>query len=242
MLVAEIVAEGKLNFGDWGEGGGREDKGANEETRTIEWQKWAAELRAQARDTLGSIQEEVENWEKEHTLDNPQPEPHSDALGANPAAQPDSGTTPNPANDILEDTSSAPDPDSDDDSLIGYGSPSPTSSRAPSPTPSELEDPTLRRRPIPRPVYLAELGAMLLDAPKNVFEVQPGAGFPGFGGSKGRRGMGITGGKGGGDAEDEKARIDMALEVGAELIRRKRGYGSELGASDCMRLLADCLC
>lgn len=28
---------------------------------------------------------------------------------------------------------------------------------------------------------------------------------------------------------DEKARVDIAFEVGGELVRRKRGYGSELG-------------
>lgn len=238
MLVAEMIAGGGLNFGDWGEVGGGGDKTAGAK----KWQVWAVELRAQASDPLRSVQEEVVNWETEHPSVDEHPGPDIDALEleSHPDPAPQSGMdiAAKKAGEAQATTPSVPDPDSDDDSLIGYASPSPTSSRAPSPTPSELEDPTLRRRPIPRPVYLAELGAMLLDAPKNIVEVQPGAGFPGFGGSKGRRGMGITGGRGGGDAEDEKSRVDMALEVGAELIRRKRGYGSELGASNCVCFLA----
>ncbi|KAF8601181.1 hypothetical protein BDV93DRAFT_608259 [Ceratobasidium sp. AG-I] len=229
MLVAEVVAGGKLNFGDWGDevvGGGGEG------TSVKEWQKWAAELRAKARDPLRAIEEEVGTWEMERPSVDVQPDSNSKASESDSATslapRPATDVTAEPANEAPTDTPSIPDPDSDDESLMGYGSPSPTSSRAPSPTPSELEDPTLRSRPIPRPVYLAELGAMLLEAPKNVVEVQAGAGFPGFGGTKGRRGMGITGGRGGGDAEDEKARVNMALEAGAELIRRRRGYGSEL--------------
>jgi telomere length regulation protein len=123
-----------------------------------------------------------------------------------------------------------PELDSDDDSSTGYTSPSPTSSRAPSPTPSELADSAFRRCPIPRPVYLAELGALLVEAPKNAVEVESAEGL-GLG-PKTRREIGITGGRAGGDAEDEKARADLALEIGAELVRKKRGYGSELG--ECM--------
>ncbi|CAE6437565.1 unnamed protein product [Rhizoctonia solani] len=119
-----------------------------------------------------------------------------------------------------------PEPYSDDDSLIGYTSLSPTSSRAPSPTPSELGDSAFRRCTIPRPVYLAELGALLVEAPKNAVGAEPAEGL-GLG-LKTRRGMGITGGRAGGDAEDEKARVELALDMGAELVREKRGYGSEL--------------
>ncbi|KAG8759757.1 telomere binding protein [Ceratobasidium sp. 428] len=206
MLVAEVVAGGKLDFGDWdGE---------------KEWQIWAAELRDEAKNPLKSIREEIEKWSTQKPR-----KPVDPIVPSVDEAEPPA--TLSADNTHTEDPPTPPEPDSDDDSLVGYDSPSPTSSRAPSPTPSELADPTLRRRYIARPAYLAELGALLVAAPKNVVEVQPSEQF-GAGGKKGRRGMGITGGRGGGDAEDEKGRVEMALEVGAELIRRKRGYGSEL--------------
>ncbi|KAG8689129.1 telomere binding protein, partial [Ceratobasidium sp. 394] len=205
LLVAEIVTSGRVDFGDWD--GGKE------------WQTWAGELRAEARDPLGSIREEIDRLGTEA----PQQSNNPVSLPEIPDVAPDL----EPNNAPIDDCLIPREPDSDDDSLVGYASPSPTSSRAPSPTPSELADPTLRRRPITRPVYLAELGALLIEAPKNVVEVQPSEQFGG-GGKAGRRGMGITGGRGGGDVEDEKGRIAMVLEVGAELIRRKRGYGSEL--------------
>lgn len=93
-----------------------------------------------------------------------------------------------------------------DDSLTGYASPS--SSRSASPTPSELEeierDPTLRVgiKKIPRPVYLAQLGELVrnLSGPNNT------------------------------EADQEADRIEMALTCGEELIRKKQGYGVELGA------------
>ncbi|KDQ18178.1 hypothetical protein BOTBODRAFT_155292 [Botryobasidium botryosum FD-172 SS1] len=92
-----------------------------------------------------------------------------------------------------------------DDSLTGYASPSPTS-RPSSPTPSELEeierDPTLRRgaeKKVHPPVYLADLGQM----------IQGGSGKKE-------------------DAEVEASRIEMALQTAAELVRRKRDYGTEL--------------
>lgn len=98
------------------------------------------------------------------------------------------------------------DPDSDD-SLTGYASP--PSSRSPSPTPSELaeieKDPTLRvgRTKISRPVYLAQLGEMIR-GPSSLKT----------------------------DQENQEAdRIEIALDVAEELIRRKRGYGTELGRS-----------
>lgn len=98
------------------------------------------------------------------------------------------------------------DPDSDD-SLTGYASA--PSSRSPSPTPSELaeieKDPTLRvgRTKISRPVYLAQLGEMI----------------------RGPSGLKT-------DQENQEAdKIEIALDVAEELIRRKRGYGTELGRS-----------
>ncbi|CAE6534869.1 unnamed protein product [Rhizoctonia solani] len=209
MLVAELVSGGKLDFGGWDEDGIENGDIGKEKRR--EWQAWAKALRTEAKDILNVL-----NREKEETGAVPEPVTKEPLIIETPlgdSARHDSDDEP-------------PEPDSDDDSVIGYASPSPTSSRAPSPTPSELEDPTLRRRPIPRPVYLAELGALLVEAPKNVVEVQPAEGF-GLG-PKTRRGMGISGGRGGGDGEDEKARVDLALKVGAELVRKKRGYGSEL--------------
>ncbi|KAI0318340.1 telomere length regulation protein-domain-containing protein [Amylostereum chailletii] len=91
-----------------------------------------------------------------------------------------------------------------DDSLVGYASPS--SSRSPSPTPSELEeiekDPTLRvgQKKIARPVYLAQLGEML----------------------RSRSGLNSE------HETQEADKIDVALDVAEELIRRKRFYGTEL--------------
>jgi hypothetical protein len=80
---------------------------------------------------------------------------------------------------------------------------------SPSPTPSELaeieRDPTLRvgRTKIPRPVYLAQLGEMI----------------------RGTSGLKT-------DQENQEAeKIEIALDVAEELIRRRRGYGTELGMS-----------
>ncbi|KIJ69466.1 hypothetical protein HYDPIDRAFT_80280 [Hydnomerulius pinastri MD-312] len=91
-----------------------------------------------------------------------------------------------------------------DDSLTGYASPS--SSRSASPTPSELEeiekDPTLRVgvKKIPRPVYLAQLGELVRS----------------------------TSGLKSSEENQEVDKIEMALNVGEDLIRRKRDYGTEL--------------
>ncbi|KAF5358532.1 hypothetical protein D9756_001830 [Leucocoprinus leucothites] len=91
-----------------------------------------------------------------------------------------------------------------DDSLTGYASPG--SSRSVSPTPSELEeiekDPTLAVgvKKAPRPVYLAQLGDLI-------------------------RGTGAKLGK---DEPHEADKIEMALNVGEELIRKKKDYGTEL--------------
>jgi telomere length regulation protein len=97
-----------------------------------------------------------------------------------------------------------------DDSLTGYASPS--SSRSPSPTPSELQeiekDPTLHvgRKKIPRPVYLAQLGELVRNS-----------------------------GVGSSEEDQEADKIEMAINIGEELIRRKRDYGTELGKSSLAR-------
>lgn len=94
-----------------------------------------------------------------------------------------------------------------DDSLTGYASPS--SSRSVSPTPSELEefeqDPTVRVgiKKVPRPVYLAQLGELVRST---------------------------SGLKSSGD-DQEVEKIEMALDCGEELIRKKQSYGTELGMS-----------
>ena len=97
--------------------------------------------------------------------------------------------------------------DSDDESLQGYdsdaASSAPTSPRFTAAELDEIEkDPSLNigRKKIPRPVYLGQLGQL----------VRPSGGVK--------------------SQEDEQAveRMQMALDVGEELIRRKRGYGTEL--------------
>ncbi|KIM65191.1 hypothetical protein SCLCIDRAFT_14911 [Scleroderma citrinum Foug A] len=91
-----------------------------------------------------------------------------------------------------------------DDSLTGYASP--PSTRSPSPTLSEMEefekDPTLRVgiKKIPRPVYLAQLGDLVRS----------------------------TGGLKSSEESQEAEEIEIALEVGEDLIRRKRDFGTEL--------------
>lgn len=97
-----------------------------------------------------------------------------------------------------------------DDSLTGYASPS--SSRSLSPTPSELQeiekDPTLRvgQKKIPRPVYLAQLGELV-------------------------RNSGVRSS----EQDQEVDRIEMAINVGEELIRKKCDYGTELGKLNLTR-------
>ncbi|KAH9977269.1 telomere length regulation protein-domain-containing protein [Lactifluus volemus] len=91
-----------------------------------------------------------------------------------------------------------------DDSLTGYASP--PSSRSPSPTPSELaeieKDPTshIGRTKVARPVYLAQLGEMI----------------------RGTSGLRTE------QENQEAEKIEIALDAAEELIRRKRGYGTEL--------------
>ncbi|KAJ6546488.1 telomere length regulation protein-domain-containing protein [Mycena vulgaris] len=90
-----------------------------------------------------------------------------------------------------------------DDSLSGYISQS--SSRSASPTPSELaeieKDPTLGVgvKKVPRPVYLAQLGALIRPA----------------GGLKV-------------DENQQANEAEMGLNCAEELIRKKKGYGTEL--------------
>ena len=92
-----------------------------------------------------------------------------------------------------------------DDSMAGYASP--PSSRSSSPSLSELaefeKDPTLNVgiKKVPRPVYLAQLSDLF-------------------------RG---TGAKINANDPHEADKIEMALNTAEELIRKKRGYGTELG-------------
>ena len=92
-----------------------------------------------------------------------------------------------------------------DDSMTGYASP--PSSRSSSPSPSELaefeKDPTLNVgiKKVLYPVYLAQLSDLL-------------------------RG---TGPKVNANDPHEADKIEMALNTAEELIRKKRGYGTELG-------------
>lgn len=92
-----------------------------------------------------------------------------------------------------------------DDSMTGYASP--PSSRSASLSPSELadieKDPSLNVgvKKVPRPVYLAQLGDLFR------------------GGSS----------KTGPDDPHEADRIEMALNTAEELIRKKKGFGTELG-------------
>ena len=92
-----------------------------------------------------------------------------------------------------------------DDSMTGYASP--PSSRSSSPSPSELaeieKDPTLNVgiKKVARPVYLAQLGDLF-------------------------RG---TGPKVNANDPHEADKIEMAINTAEELIRKKRGYGTELG-------------
>jgi telomere length regulation protein len=101
---------------------------------------------------------------------------------------------------------SPPDDYDSDDSLTGYAAPS---SRSPSPTLSELaeveRDPTLRvgKAKIVPPVYLAQLGEMI----------------------RGTSGLKTE------QESQEAEKVEIALNVAEELVRRKRGYGTELRKS-----------
>ena len=92
-----------------------------------------------------------------------------------------------------------------DDSVTGYASP--PSSRTSSPSPSELaemeKDPTLNVgiKKVPCPVYLAQLSSLFRGTGPKVSANDP----------------------------HEADKIEMALNTAEELIRKKRGYGTELG-------------
>lgn len=98
------------------------------------------------------------------------------------------------------------DPDSDDDSVQGYA-PEEDSDRASSPTPSELEeiekDPTLNVgvKKVPKPVYLGQLGELVRSTNAGLKSAE----------------------------NNEPDKVEMALNCGEELIRRKRNFGTELG-------------
>ncbi|KAF9264838.1 hypothetical protein L218DRAFT_972425 [Marasmius fiardii PR-910] len=122
---------------------------------------------------------------------------------------PDLSTTPHAIQEVPSSSqkavvsNSGPGYDSDD-SMTGYDSP--PSSESNSPTPSELEDiqndPSLvvGAKKIQKPVYLAQLGAMI------------------------RGSSGLTNGS----ASEEADKIEIALNCAAELIRKKRDFGTEL--------------
>lgn len=100
-----------------------------------------------------------------------------------------------------------------DDSLEGYASP-PTSSRSPSPTPSELDelekDPTIH------------IGQKKIQRPVYLVDLA----------------LLITSSKKPDDPQNAD-RIEMALNCAEELIRRKKGFGFELGMSFDIILLSD---
>lgn len=137
-----------------------------------------------------------------------EPEGLTDTLPAGREADEDpiqighsSNESSDPTRVILNDA----DEDSDDDVLAGYSSGE--SSRSASPTQSELDaieqEPTLvaGKKKIGRPVYLLQLGEMLR-GPVGMEQETP---------------------------EVEADKMDVALASAAELIRRKEGFGSEIG-------------
>ncbi|TFK55205.1 hypothetical protein OE88DRAFT_1732466 [Heliocybe sulcata] len=111
-------------------------------------------------------------------------------------------------------------PDSDDDSLLAYAS-----SRSSSPTPSIIsdieKDPTLlgtNNRPVPKPVYLLQLGEMLRGG--------AGKGLGGIGAVAAVSGEETAEGKV--EGAEEAGRVEVALGVAEELVRRRAGFGMEL--------------
>ncbi|KAJ7109184.1 telomere length regulation protein-domain-containing protein [Mycena epipterygia] len=178
MLAAEVVANlsgKKLDFGDWeGDEGGR---------------AWARQVRQllMARDAdadLGDV-EEVPPPEEDIEIQEISTPGIQNAQASKPT---------------ISDVGAGYD---SDDSLSGYVSQS--SSRSVSPTPSELaeieKDPTLGVgvKKVPRPVYLAQLGALIRPA----------------GGLKV-------------DENQQANEVEVGLNCAEELIRKKKGYGTEL--------------
>ena len=133
-------------------------------------------------------------------------------------------------------------PDSDDDSLIGYSthsrpqspsgsaSASPSSSRSPSPTPSLMKqfetEPTLfvgstnKGKKGRAPVYLLDLVTVLRDPGPTSNASSSSMVISRVGGDEGKESV-----------SDYVDRLEAALRGAEGLIRRKVGYGTELGAS-----------
>ena len=207
MLAAEAVAHraGRtLDFADWaGDDDGR---------------AWCRELRAlaEARDADAPLVDDSDD-ESDST-----PALHDSSA---PAPKPTTAPTP-PARAAFASDAGA----DSDDSLSGYAS-SAASSRSPSPTPSDLAeieaDPTLAvgTARIARPVYLAQLGALLRGTtPVSAPHSMGGAGAMGSGGSSGISTS--TAGQVG--TPHEADRVAAGLASAAPLIRRKRFFGTEL--------------
>ncbi|KAH9174221.1 telomere length regulation protein-domain-containing protein [Lactarius sanguifluus] len=127
----------------------------------------------------------------------------SEELAVEEIIEEDAFELPDESSQMSQSFVSPPEDYDSDDSLIGYAAPS---SRSPSPTLSELaeveKDPSLRvgKVKIVPPVYLAQLGEMI---------------------------RGTSGLKTGQESQ-EVEKVEIALNVAEELIRRKRGYGTEL--------------
>ncbi|KAF8212436.1 telomere length regulation protein-domain-containing protein [Mycena galopus ATCC 62051] len=178
MLAAEVVAQlsgKKLDFGDW-EG----DEGGKAWARTVRQLLLVRDIDANLEDA-----EETQ--------------PPIDELDMEQISAPGIQTA-----QITKPTASATAVTYDsDDSLSGYISQS--SSRSNSPTPSELDeiekDPTLSVgvKKVPRPVYLAQLGALI--RPPGGLKV---------------------------DESQLANEVEMGINCAEELIRKKAGYGSEL--------------
>ncbi|KAG9039292.1 telomere binding protein [Tulasnella sp. JGI-2019a] len=187
MLVAEVIAKKmgqKLDFGDWDEGGQGRD-----------WCRALRGLLDEGGDVVTKEEEALKNVDSGVTA--------TEEVVQVSLADSDDEDEEDSVNS--KQTLNLPMPvDSDDDSLAGYGSKA--SSRSPSPTPSELDeiekDPTLvsgrsGTKKVQRPVYLIQLGQLLVPASKS-------------------------------NEKDEADRIEMSLNEGALLIRRKAGFGLEL--------------
>jgi telomere length regulation protein len=167
---------------------------------------WARELRQliTARDIDADTK--IEDEDEEPTPSSSEQPVHLDELFTDSARQPSDGVNvlPRPTPVMLTADAGY----DSDDSLTGYAS---VSSRSASPTPSELEeikhDPTLSVgiKKIPRPVYLVQLGELVRS----------------------------TSGLKSDNSEQEADKIEMALNCGEELIRKKQSYGVELGKLQC---------
>jgi telomere length regulation protein len=207
MAVAEEVAKlsgRKLEFSDWG---------GEKDGRT--WIRQLRELiKARDADVVDASSEKEETAKGDASIctvnpaaQSPVP-PTSDLFYAervdinrNVAADDKRATRP-----IIH--SRSQEPDSDDDSLVGYDS-EPSSSRPPSPTASELEeiekDPTLRTGDGLKKGKKIGRPVYLVSLGELL---RPSAS----------------------EGDEEVRKVEMALTFGEELIRRKRDFGTELGA------------